>query len=145
MEKLHINPTPNTPEIVFSPADNIFEISGISAPEDVRAIYYPVIDWFSKFSGEIRSGSYVFTARNPLVIKVKLEYFNSSSTKFLFDIFTELKHLKDNRVPVIVEWHYDENDPDIKDAGRDIASILGMEFTYVEDKTGYDEGTEGVI
>ena len=45
MEKLYISPTRNTPEIHFSPLENIFLIRGISSPEDVRAMYYPVIEW----------------------------------------------------------------------------------------------------
>jgi hypothetical protein len=35
------------------------------------------------------------------------------------------------RIPVVVEWIYDEEDTDLKEAGSDIASLVEMEFTYV--------------
>jgi hypothetical protein len=53
MQKLYISPTPTTPEIHFSPSENIFLIRGISSPEDVRALYYPVIEWIKVFANEI--------------------------------------------------------------------------------------------
>jgi len=32
---------------------------------------------------------------------------------------------------VIVNWYYDEEDTDMKDAGNDIATMAEMEFRYV--------------
>jgi len=44
IEKLYISPTSTTPEIHFSPLENVFQIRGISSPEDVRELYYPVMN-----------------------------------------------------------------------------------------------------
>jgi len=95
MQKLYIEPTSLTPEIKFSPDENIFVISGISSPEDVRALYYPVIDWIRTFVDDIMGGTVkVYHKDSPLKMHVDLSYFNSSSAKFLFDIFSELKRLR---------------------------------------------------
>ncbi|HEX2920779.1 MAG TPA: DUF1987 domain-containing protein [Bacteroidales bacterium] len=134
MEKLHIKSTSHTPEIILSPADYTYSICGMSSPEDVRAIYYPVIDWFKRFSDEIRKGTIVFTLTNPLKLKVNLEYFNSSSAKFLFDIFYEMKKMRTSGIPVIVEWHYQEGDLEMMEAGKDMSSYAEIDFTYIEDK-----------
>jgi hypothetical protein len=132
MQKLYISPTRNTPEINFSPDENIFVIRGTSSPEDVRALYYPVTDYFSAFSKEILvNGNNLFTEKDPLRFKVDLKYFNSSSAKFLFDLFTELKAFTEAGVPVVIEWYYDEDDPDLKDAGSDLSAIAGIELTYI--------------
>ena len=132
MQKLYISPTPNTPEIHFSPEENIFLIHGTSSPEDVRAMYYPVIEWVKIFIEDILEGELNnYSPENPLKLQVDLAYFNSSSAKFLFDIFLELKRLSPSGIPVVVEWFYDEGDIDLKEAGFDIASLAGMEFTYI--------------
>jgi len=136
MKKLYFSPTSNTPEIHFSPEENIFLIRGTSSPEDVRAMYYPVIEWIKIFIKNIPGGeNNNYSPDNPLKFQVNLTYFNSSSAKFLFDIFSELKRLPPSGVPVVVEWLYDKEDLDMKEAGSDIASLVEMEFIFTQ-KTG---------
>ncbi len=133
MEKLHINQTVITPEVKFLPDENQFFIRGNSAPEDVRALYYPVIEWLKVFADDMHDGANkIFTEENPLRFEIDLSYFNSSSAKFIFDILTELKRLPPAGVPVKIFWIYDEDDPDMKEAGSDIALLAGMDFTYTE-------------
>ncbi len=136
MQKLFIHRTSTTPEVDFSPEDNIFLISGISSPEDVRAMYYPVIEWVVAFVNEIIEGKYKdYKPDYPLKFKADLVYFNSSSAKFLYDIFIELKRLIPLGIPVIVEWFYDEEDIDLKEGGMDIALLAEMEFLFIPKKT----------
>jgi SiaC family regulatory phosphoprotein len=135
MQRLFQEKTALTPEIQLSPEENSFYIRGISSPEDVRALYYPVIEWINAFCSEtIEDNKLNFTTENPLVFKADLEYFNSSSAKFMYDIFLELKRLTASGIPVVVEWHYEESDIDLKEAGFDIATLAGMEFTYIPKK-----------
>ena len=132
MDNLHIKPTQLTPRIQFSPGENIFIISGTSAPEDVRALYYPVINWMQTFVDQILSdGHNKFTQENPLRFQVDLTYFNSTTAKFLYDIFLELKKAIQAGIPVKVEWYHDAEDIDMKDAGIDIAHLAEMEFIYI--------------
>jgi len=132
MQKLHIQPTATTPEIKFSPDENIFLIRGTSAPEDVRALYYPVIEWVRVFVDDLISGQYKkYGKKNPVEPQIDLAYFNSSSAKFLYDILSELKRIPPERCPVTVSWFYEEEDIDMKDAGNDIASLVEMEFRFV--------------
>lgn len=132
MQKLFIEKTRTTPEIILSPDENIFSISGISSPEDVRAMYYPVIEWIQIFVDEIIEGTLkVYGKGFPVKLHIDLQYFNSSSAKFLFDILTELKRLAHANVPIVVEWFHDEEDNDLKEAGVDISQLVGMEFIFV--------------
>jgi hypothetical protein len=133
MQKLYIQSTSTTPEIDFSPRENIFIIRGTSAPEDVRALYYPVIEWIRLLIDDILEGEITqYSASSPLKIQTDLDYFNSSSAKFLYDIFTELKRLPDSGIPVIVDWLFEADDTDQKEAGADIAYMVGMVFNFVE-------------
>jgi hypothetical protein len=135
MQRFYIKQTELTPEINFSPEENILLIRGSSAPEDVRALYYPVIEWMKIFvDGILESDHKKYSPENPLRMQADLEYFNSSSAKFFYDIFTELKRLKQANVPVVVEWMYDEEDIDQKEAGADIALLVEMEFLFIPKK-----------
>lgn len=136
MQRLFIQSTNVSPEILLSPAENIFYIRGNSMPEDVRAIYYPVTDWIRTFVSDLLCDSSAYTLVNPLVFKIDLVYFNSSSAKFLYDIFTELRQLRKSGIPFIVEWYYDSDDHEMKEAGVDISSLSEMEFSFIEKHEG---------
>ena len=136
MQKLHIAPTRLTPEILFSPEENVFLIRGVSSPEDVRALYYPVVEWLRTFiNGTLQKEGSIYTTENPLKFQTDLTYFNSSSAKFIYDIFSELKRLPPLGIPIVVEWFHDEEDIDMKEAGIDIALLAEMEFIYIQKKS----------
>jgi hypothetical protein len=135
MQRLYIESTHNTPEINFSPNENIFIIRGTSSPEDVRALYYPVIEWIKIFVDDVLDGELPqYSSDSPVRFQADLEYFNSSSAKFLFDIFAEFKRLLLKDVKVEVEWYYDSEDTDQKEAGTDISLLVEMEFTFIPKK-----------
>jgi hypothetical protein len=132
MNRLYIEKTANTPEINFSPDKNTFIIRGNSAPEDVRAMYYPVIEWIKIFVDDAIDGEFKnITPDNPLKMKADLSYFNSSSAKFFHDVFTELKRLTANNIAIVVEWYYDQEDLDQKEAGVEISLLVEMEFIFI--------------
>jgi hypothetical protein len=132
MQSLFIEPTSISPEIHFSTEKNIFLIRGNSSPEDVRALYYPVIEWIKNFIDELIEGkSRHLDKTNPIRLQIDLQYFNSSSAKFLYDIFIEIKRLISSSVPFVVEWYYEEEDLDQKEAGADIALLAGMDFIFI--------------
>lgn len=132
MQKLIIDPTVTTPEICFSPDNNQFYIRGVSSPEDVRSLYYPVLEWIRKFVDEILAGKHkMYNRDNPLKFRIDLTYFNSSSAKFFYDILIELKRLDSAGCTVKVEWVYEEEDSDMKEAGADISMLVEMEFDLI--------------
>jgi len=76
----------------------------------------------------------IYSPENPLRMQTDLEYYNSSSAKFIYDIFAELKRLNDSGIPVTVDWIYDEEDLDQKEAGEDIALLVEMNFNFIPKK-----------
>lgn len=135
MDKLVINPSPSIPEIVLSLEEDIYYIRGTSRPEDVRAIYYPVIEWIKNLSERLLAGEITkYTRENPLRFQIDLYYFNSSSAKFLYDIFLELKSAQSENCHLEVQWYYEEDDTDLLDAGKDIASMAEMTFNFIPKK-----------
>lgn len=59
------------------------------------------------------------------------EYFNTSSAKCIFDLFKVLKDYQRKGCNVIVNWHYDEEDEDMREIGEDYEALLGIEFSFV--------------
>ena len=132
MDKLIINPSPAIPEIVLSLDEDLYYIKGTSRPEDVRSIYHPVIEWITKLCDKLISGEInKYTSDNPLRFDVDLYYFNSSSAKFLFDIFLEFKRAQDENCNVVVNWYYENDDIDLFEAGKDLSSLADMTFNYI--------------
>jgi len=132
MEALIIEQTETCPGLTFDPAKNIFEISGVSRPEDVRSFYYPVIEWLGKFKTEvIEEKRFAYDKDHPLDFNIKFTYFNSSSAKFLFDILSELHDLHKEGLAVKIYWFFKERDDDLREAGEEMSEMLGMTFNYV--------------
>ena len=118
-----------TPEIILSPEENMFIITGRSAPEDVRSLYYPIIEWMEGYADELSKG-HAYTEKNPLLVKIDLEYFNSSSAKFLYDVFAQLKDLNRAGVPVDIEWYFEDEDIDLREAGEDLSLLCELPFKF---------------
>ncbi|MGL5889139.1 MAG: DUF1987 domain-containing protein [Bacteroidia bacterium] len=116
MNQIKIEAKEDTPEVIIDHAAARLSISGRSLPEDVAHFYKPVFDWLNTMQENPLSG---------LVIEVKLEYFNTASSKILLDIFMMAEELvPDSRIV----WHYDNDDDDMKEAGEEYQELVSIKF-----------------
>lgn len=123
METIIREGSPKTPFIKLDGDNGVVEIKGRSIPENSVEFYKPIIDWLEKF-GDSCSGE--------TNVNIQLEYFNTSSSKCILDIFKrlELIHKKGNQVEV--SWYYEEDDEDMFEAGEDYQSIISIPFKMIE-------------
>ncbi len=127
---IDIEATEKTPGILFDKETRNFLIQGTSRPEDVREFYLPVYNLLNDFfSNAISSGASADSL--PYKFNFRLEYFNSSSAKFIADILLSLAEQNEKGFNIKVYWHYDEGDDDMHDAGEDFAQMTGFSFNYV--------------
>ena len=133
METLVIEATEKTPRIILDPYNDNYEISGISRPENVREFYYPVINWLNEFEKEVLNKKVLkFDEKHPLNFNFKMNYFNSSSAKFLYDVMGELvKFHKKNHV-IRILWYFEKEDEDMKYAGEEMSELLEIPFQFIE-------------
>lgn len=120
MEPIKINGTSQYPTIVLDKDAGIFEFKGNSLPEDAKAFYEPIINWLDQY------------AQNPnaeTVVKFKMIYYNTPSSKLLFQIFKRLENIAQMGHKISVIWMYNEDDIDIKDAGKDLARNIKIPIT----------------
>ncbi len=122
MDTLNIKGTAETPNVIFDPANNTFEISGKSLPEDVKEFYNPLLKWMRGYA----------EAPNPnTTLKVKMEYFNTASSKMILELFELLNEMHGEGKSVTIEWYYQEDDEDMMDAGADYADMLEVPFKMI--------------
>jgi hypothetical protein len=123
MNPIIIEGTPKTPAVRFDSQQGIFEIKGRSIPENSVEFYKPIIDWLEAYKDE---------PLQKTVVDVKLEYFNTSSSKCILDVFKKLETIHKAKNSVEVNWYYEEDDEDMLEAGEDYESIIRMPFKMIE-------------
>ncbi|WP_258099728.1 DUF1987 domain-containing protein [Marinoscillum pacificum] len=123
MEKFFIEPTRVTPLVNFDPDQGVLEIKGRSSPENSILFYQKIIDSLDEFA---ESGGDEFTAN------FSFEYFNTSSSKCLFDVFKKLSKISDEGKEIKINWYYEEDDEDMMEAGEDYADLLDLDFNFLE-------------
>ncbi len=124
MNKLEIQGTAKTPSILFDAETGILEIKGRSIPENAIDFFKPLVDWLEEYSKEAKP----LTQAN-----IQLEYFNTSSSKCILDIFKKLEGInKQDDKEVVINWYYEEDDEDMLEAGEDYQSILKIPFKMIE-------------
>jgi len=122
MDTLNIKGTPETPEVLFDPASNRFELSGKSLPEDVKEFYNPLLKWLK---------SYADSPNPSTTLKIKMDYFNTASSKMILELFEVLNEMHEAGKSVLIEWYYQEDDEDMQDAGADYADMLEVPFKMI--------------
>lgn len=134
MEALNINGSESHPTVILDHQANKFSIVGESRPENPMKFYEPVFKWFESYFNHL----YVLNDLNNSSKKVtkklivKLNYFNSTSAKVLFDLFTMLNDIGNKKFNVSfeIDWYYPVEDTDMLDAGKEMEKLCGLRFNY---------------
>jgi len=132
MEVLKIKGTNVSPDVNFDNIGLTFDMSGYSRPENVRDFYMPILNWLEQFVAEMVASRPSIS--KPIAFNFRLIYFNSSSAKFLFDMITHINAIHTNNIPVMVNWYYDEDDEELKEAGEELSEMADFQFSYHEVK-----------
>ena len=120
MIDLFIEPTINSPLIQLESDQGKITIKGRSTPESSVDVYFPVIHKIK----------HLFAKKKQIEVTIALQYFNTSSSKCLFDLFKELKKFELAGADLRINWCYEEDDIDMLETGEDYADILGLPFFF---------------
>lgn len=120
MEDIQIEGTPKTPTVSFSSGEGSLVIKGRSIPENSIEFYKPLIDWIEGYSKSPNGST---------TVNIQLEYFNTSSSKCILDLFKKLEAITDG---IVINWYYEEDDEDMLEAGEDYDAIIGIPFKMIE-------------
>jgi len=125
MRIFELKDTITTPYVILDAEKGHIKIEGRSIPENVIDFYQPILNWID---------NYIKEPNDLTVVDFKLEYFNTSSSKRLFDIMRKVESISTIAAKrVVLNWYYEEDDEDIYFAGNDYkALITKIEFNLIE-------------
>ena len=106
-----------TPKISFDKKKAILYINGRLIPENPEEIF-STIDSLIEESIDICE---------IISLDIELEYFNTGATRFLYNSLLRFKKLGSNRVI----WHYEKDDEDILESGKEFAEMTNLDFDFV--------------
>jgi hypothetical protein len=117
-------------DIYFSPSVNLnaatgkCSISGESYLEEPYEFYKKISMWFSDYA---KAGG------GNIVLDLKFNYFNTSSSRALLEMLRVLRDLQHNGIEVTVNWYYPNPDDDeILMEGEDFREECGLEINMIE-------------
>jgi hypothetical protein len=117
MEMINIKSTEDTPGVVMDKGKSLFEISGRSLPEDAAGFFKPLITWLQEYAKSPNATTHFI---------VKLEYFNTASSKMILDILSKLESISNTKVV----WFYHEDDEDMQEAGQEFSEMVEVPFEF---------------
>ena len=123
MNIVKIRPTRDTPAVYFDPNKGIFKMFGRSLPENSLKFWTPIL---KQIEDGIRT--------KHLDIRVKMEYYNTSSSKCVFDLFRVFKSIEEKGVELSIRWYYEQYDEDMLEAGQDYKELLNLPIKFIEEK-----------
>ncbi|KTT14549.1 DUF1987 domain-containing protein [Pseudacidovorax intermedius] len=113
MDNLYIAPTPSSPEVDFRFDSHSLSLRGESYPENAAAFYGEVLARLREYLAE--------PGERRIDVHIALAYFNSSSTKMLFNLIEALHEAAEAGSTVQLAWYYDEEDDTILEFGQELA------------------------
>ena len=124
MNAFLIDPSDFSPKVVFDPTKNIFEISGESRPENTSKFYVPLLEWLTQYQSVLYWEKDKVNNIPTKTFEFKLDYFNSTSAKFIMDLLMQLDKMAQEGYPILVKWFYDKRDEDMKESGEEFSKLL---------------------
>lgn len=122
MKQLYLEGTKQNPKVVLDKEKNIFEFSGQSLPENAREVYLPIIKWVEDYAAQPNQ-------KTDLLFKMK--YFNTASSKVIFELLKKFNKIHLEGAAVHVLWHYKSDDEDMYETGKYYADLVEMPFEFV--------------
>lgn len=133
MNNLILEKTDNTPGVVLDFTKRTIEFTGDSRPENAKLFFDPIFNWISEYSCHI----YFLTKESNSEIKTnvnfKLEYFNSSSAKYIVEIIKAFNkaETENPKAKITINWNYDKDDDDLRDSGAEFVKMTGVEMNFI--------------
>jgi len=112
-----LNATFETPAVVLDSSTGKLEFVGRSLPEDTATFYRPILRWIE---------DYLLLKNAKTEIDIKLEYFNTATSKVLLTMLNKFKESNN----VIVNWFHYEEDEDMLESGKEFEELVNIPFSY---------------
>ncbi len=120
MSVLEIPAKEAAPYVRFDEGNAVLQIKGKSYDDDVVML-------FSMLRSKIKS--FGQTAPSRLDVNIFLKYFNTSSSKCLFDLMSDIKEVQEKTgLELSMVWNFVEGDEEMEEEIEDFRDSLNMDF-----------------
>lgn len=123
MADLKLEGSPKTPTIEFNSGTGYLLVRGRSIPENSIEFYKPLIEALETYNSNSQANTKV---------DIQLEYFNTSSSKCILDVFKKLEAINSDSSEVLINWYYEKDDEDMLEAGEDYQAIINLPFKMID-------------
>jgi hypothetical protein len=106
----------NCPGIAYYPDMNKLELVGRSIPENPELIFRRLEEWLTLH----------FEKNAGLEVNIRLEYINSGSSKYLYEILRRLTGYGRSGKFVHMKWLYEEDDEGMLELGQHYRDTAGI-------------------
>lgn len=125
MSRMQLPATNKTPSVLFDTDQGLLELVGSSIHENADHFYRPLLEQLE---------DYIRSPAKHTVVRITLEYFNSSSAKYILELLKVLDEVHAaGTATVLLEWHHAKDDLDMAEAGEDYRSLLEMPVKLIAD------------
>jgi Ser-tRNA(Ala) deacylase AlaX len=124
MDNLIIEGSNHTPDVNFNADTGVLALKGRSTPENSIEFYRPLLEWLDQYGSNAKT--------DQTELRIQLEYFNTSSSKCILDIFKKVNALFKDGLNVTIKWYFEEEDEDMQEAGEDYSDLLDVPFDIIE-------------
>jgi hypothetical protein len=117
MEKIVIQEAlKNCPGMIYYSENNTLEITGRSIPENPEMIFRKLDEWITGH----------FEKNPSLSVNIQLEYINSGSSKYLYEILKKLTAYGNSGKQLTLKWLYEEDDEAMLELGEHYRDTAGI-------------------
>ena len=94
----------------------VYSITGNSRPENPLQFYKPIFEWLT---------NYLEKTEEKMVFEVQLDYFNTSTSKVLLDLFELFEKFAETK-DIHVVWYYQSDDEEMQEAGEELLDLVEL-------------------
>ncbi len=116
---LQIDGNTSRPTVIFNASTGQLRLMGRSILENSIRFYEPILKWIDE---------YIKHPAEKTEFHMALEYFNTSTSKYLLQIMQQFESMFRSGPDVSIVWYY--SDEDMKDLGLDYQQIIRVPFEF---------------
>jgi hypothetical protein len=116
MEHLYVEGTKMTPNVILDSDKKVYSITGNSRPENPLQFYKPIFEWLT---------NYLERTEEKMVFEVQMDYFNTSTSKVLLDLFELFEKFAETK-DIHVVWYYQSDDEEMQEAGEELLDLVEL-------------------
>ena len=114
--------TAKTPEVVLDAEKGLISLKGRSIPEHTVEFYKPLHQWIAEYGQNPQA----FTT-----VEIFVEYYNTSSSKSILDLFKRIEEVHKLGHDMVVNWYYEEDDEALLESGEEYETMVDIPFELI--------------